>query len=59
VICHARIRSAAEAGWLQKLLERRPARLVSVALANKVARIARAVMARSETFRAPRLQQAV
>jgi transposase len=59
VIRHARTRSAAEAGWLQKLLERRPARLVSVALANKMARIAWAVMARGEAFRAPRLPQAV
>ena len=53
VIRHARTRSAAEAGWLRGLLERRPARLASVALANKTARIAWAVLARGGTFRAP------
>ncbi len=53
VIRHARTRSAAEAGWLRGLLERRPARLASVALANKTARIAWAVPARGETYRGP------
>jgi transposase len=33
------------------LLERRPARVVTVAVANKLARIAWAVMSRGETFR--------
>ncbi len=53
VIRHARTRSAAEAGWLRGVLERRPARLASVALANKTARIAWAVPARGETYRGP------
>ncbi|MER8724803.1 hypothetical protein [Mesorhizobium sp. M1027] len=35
-----------------QLLERKPARLVTVAVANKVARIARPVMAREENYRA-------
>ena len=39
VIRHSRSKSTAEAGWLKSLLERRPARLVSVAQANKTARI--------------------
>jgi transposase len=39
--------------WAAKLLERKPARLVSVALANKTARIAWAVMTRGESY-APR-----
>jgi transposase len=34
------------------LLERRPARLVTVAMANKTARIAWAVMVREENYRA-------
>lgn len=39
--------------WTRELMERRPFRLVSLALANKMARIAWAVMTRGETFRAP------
>ncbi len=39
--------------WAAKLLQRKPAKLVAVALANKVARIAWAVMTRGETYRAP------
>ncbi len=40
--------------WAAELLQRKPAKLVAVALANKVARIAWAVMTRGETYRAPR-----
>ena len=39
--------------WIGQLLERRSPRVVTVALANKTARIAWAVMARSEVYRAP------
>jgi transposase len=39
------------AAWINALLERRPARVVTVAAANKLARIAWAVMSRGETFR--------
>jgi transposase len=41
----------AEAAWVNRLLERRPPRLVTVALANKLARIVWAVLLRGETFR--------
>ncbi len=41
--------------WANRLLERKPARLVTVAVANKMARIAWAVMARQEVYRAARL----
>ena len=41
--------------WLIELLARRPAKVVAVALANKMARIAWAVLARGETYRAPAL----
>lgn len=37
--------------WTRGLLQRRPARLVSVALANKMARIAWAVMAHGQAYR--------
>jgi transposase len=39
--------------WAARLLERKPARLVSVALANKTARIAWAVLARNQSYMAP------
>lgn len=39
--------------WLAGLLERRPVNVVVVALANKTARIAWAVMTRGETYRRP------
>ena len=39
--------------WAARLLQRKPAKLVAVALANKVARIAWAVMTRGEIYRAP------
>lgn len=38
--------------WAKRLLDRKPARLVSVALANKTARIAWAVLTRGETYKA-------
>ena len=38
--------------WLGKMLARKPVRLVAVALANKIARIAWALLARGETYRA-------
>jgi transposase len=53
------IRTARQANpgkvWAARLLERKPARLVSVALANKTARIAWAVLAREQAYRAPAL----
>jgi len=39
--------------WLIQLLARRPAKVVAVALANKMARTAWAVLARGESYRAP------
>ena len=53
VMRHARDKTATGAEWVNALLARRPARLVSVALANKTARIAWAVLARGEIYRAP------
>ena len=45
----------ATGAWIRGLLERKPARLVSVAVANKTARIAWAILARGEVYRAPRI----
>jgi transposase len=39
--------------WVIELLARKPAKVVAVALANKMARIAWAVLAKGETYRAP------
>ena len=46
----ARARTAPGAKWVNGLLERRPARLVTVAMANKTARIAWALLARGEIY---------
>ena len=54
VIRHARTHPEKHP-WLMQLLARRPAKVVAVALANKMARIAWAVLARGETYRAPAL----
>jgi transposase len=43
--------NSAAGTWLRSVLERRPVRLVTVALANKMARIAWAVMTRKEVYR--------
>jgi transposase len=50
---YARTKTAPGADWVNGLLQCRPPRLVTVAMANKTARIAWAVMARKETFRVP------
>jgi len=41
--------------WLVRIMERRPIKVAAVALANKIARIAWAMMVRAEPFREPRL----
>jgi len=51
VIRRARTGVTPSAGWVQSLLERRPSRVVTVAMANKTARIAWAVMTRGESYR--------
>jgi transposase len=45
--------------WLTALLARRPFKVVAVALANKMARIAWALLARGGTYRRPQLAAAV
>ena len=51
VIRRARTGASASASWINSLLERRPARVVTVAMANKTARIAWAVLARNDIYR--------
>jgi transposase len=41
--------------WLARIMERRPIKVAAVALANKIARIAWAMMVRGERFKEPRL----
>jgi transposase len=53
VIRRARTGASGAAPWIRSLLERRPARVVTVAMANKTARIAWAVLARGDTYRPP------
>ncbi len=52
LIRFARNRTTRLTAWADKLLTHRPARLVSVALANKMARIAWAVLSRGKPFNA-------
>jgi transposase len=53
VIRRADKNTSATGVWVRSLLERKPARLTTVAMANKTARIAWAVMARGDVYRAP------
>jgi transposase len=58
VVLHAS-RSGAPAGsWLAQMLARKPRMLVTVALANKTARIVWAVLTRNEVYKAPALAAA-
>ena len=54
VIGHARVHPDKHP-WLMKLLGKMPAKKVAVALANKMARIAWAVLAKGDVYRAPAL----
>ena len=45
--------------WVTKLLAKKPYKVVAVALANKMARIAWAILAKGETYRAPALAATV
>jgi len=62
VAAHAVLRRAKQSPqnypWLAQLLARRPFKVVAIALANKVARVAWALLARGGTYRAPRLAAA-
>lgn len=53
VIRHAKPDRPGASAWLLKLLGRKPRKLAAVALANKMARIAWAMMTRGEAYRPP------
>jgi transposase len=57
VIRHARAHPEKHP-WIMKLLAKKPAKKVAVALANKMARIAWAILAKGGTYRAPALAAA-
>lgn len=54
VIRHARTHPERQA-WVVRLLAKKPAKVVAVALANKMARIAWAILVKGGTYRAPQL----
>ena len=58
VIRQVRIKITPQTAWLRSVLDRRPARLASVAQANKTARIVWALLARGESYRAQAPAQA-
>src|SRR5262245_10947316 len=53
VIRYAKIHGAKHRPWLNALLVRRPIKVAAIALANKLARMAWAMMARGERYRKP------
>ena len=57
VVQHAK-RHPEKYPWVAKLLARKPAKVVAIAVANKTARIAWAIMSKGGTYRAPALAAA-
>lgn len=53
VIWFAKARAAAGENWIRGLQQRRPPKVVIIALANKMARIAWALMVREQPFHSP------
>ena len=53
VIRYAKIHGTGHRPWLTALLVRRPTKVAAIALANKIARMTWAVMARGERYREP------
>jgi transposase len=53
VIKRAKILGYTRHPWLVRLMERRPVKVAAIALANKIARMAWAMMARNESYRTP------
>jgi transposase len=53
VVLQASRRGAPKGSWLEQMLVRKPRMLVTVALANKTARIVWAVLTKNEDYRAP------
>ena len=53
VVQQASKRGAPKGSWLEQMLARKPRMLVTVALANKMARIVWALLVKQENYRAP------
>ncbi|ARU17513.1 IS110 family transposase [Croceicoccus marinus] len=53
VVLHASKRGAPAGSWLEQMMARKPRMLVTVALANKTARIVWAVLTKNEEYKAP------
>ena len=53
VIRYAKIHGTKHRPWLTSLLSRRPTKVAAIALANKIARMAWAMMAKGERYREP------
>ncbi len=53
VIRYAKIHGTSHRPWLTALLARRPTKVAAIALANKLARMAWAMMARNEPYKEP------
>lgn len=55
VIRYARKHGTQRRPWLGRIMERRPTKVAAVALANKIARMAWAIMIRGERYKEPKL----
>ena len=53
VIRYAKIHGTKHRPWLAALLARRPTKVAAIALANKIARMAWAMMAKGDRYRQP------